>query len=288
MMNRRKSKIFIFIFECILLCSCAVPKGDTDASLEDNPVYSYTYRTSEYLDDNTYDEYMDDDGTLFRCLMDYQKNLQSSSQLTFIPYSNNLVELINVDIPDQCLANYGTQFEEDSRYEYQGESITAAEAIQITDDYFELFPLQIARGRGFEAEDSNYLEIRRIPVILGAAYSDTFRIGDTFEGYYILNRFTFEVMGIAESGSSFYNNSQSRPELYDTYIIMPSARITEDSKISRMILLQETCGYTVAKNGRDAAVSMIEEYLKDAGLAGWISMIKTTDTSLQDKLHGKH
>ena len=288
-MNRKLyAKIFMFLFVCILLCSCTAPKENTDASLEDHPMYSYTYRTSEYLDDNTYDEYLSDDGTLFRCLMDYQKSLQSSSQLAFIPYSNNLVELVSTDIPDQCMVNYGTQFEEDSRYEYQGEPITAAEAIQITDDYFELFPLSIDQGRSFEEGDCNYLETKRIPVILGSAYRDTFRIGDAFEGYYILSRFTFEVIGIAESGSSFYKNSESRPVPYDTYIIMPAAKITEDSKISRMILLQQTCGYTIAENGRDHAVSMIEEYLRDAGLGSWVSMISTTEKSLQDVLHGRH
>ena len=288
-MNRKLyAKIFMFLFVCILMCSCTVPKENTDASLADHPMYSYTYRTSEYLDDNTYDEYLSDEGTLFRCLMDYQKSLQTSSQLAFIPYSNNLVELVSTDIPDQCMVNYGTQFEEDSRYEYQGEPVTAAEAIQITDDYFELFPLSIDQGRNFEEGDCNYLETKRIPVILGSAYRDTFRIGDAFEGYYILSRFTFEVIGIAESGSSFYKNSESRPVPYDTYIIMPAAKITEDSKISRMILLQQTCGYTIAENGRDHAVSMIEEYLRDAGLGSWVSMISTTEKSLQDVLHGRH
>ena len=289
-MSRRK--IIPLLIGCMLLTGCASSPAETglkaDESLPDNPMYSYTYRTSEYLDEDTYDEYMEDDGTLFGCLMDYQKKLQSSSQLTFIPFTNNFLELVNTDIPDPCLVNYGTQFEKESRYELSGESVCAAEAIQVTDTYFDLFPVEIAQGRSFEEGDYTYLETGRIPVILGAAYHDTFRIGDTFEGYYIFSRFTFKVIGFAESGSSFYKNSESRPVPYDTYIIMPAAEITEDSEISRIILLQEICGYTVAENGRDYAAGIIEQYLEEAGLAGWTSLINTTEKSLQEVLHGKY
>ena len=49
-----------------------------------------------------------------------------------------------------------------------------------------------------EDDDYDFLGKGRIPVILGAAYKETFSIGDTFEGYYIFDRFTFEVTGFAE------------------------------------------------------------------------------------------
>ena len=93
-----------------------------------------------------------------------------------------------------------------------------------------------------------------IPVIMEAAYTGTFFLGDRFEGYYICDRFTFEVTGFAESGWAFYSGGDGRPVSYDRYIIMPFAFISEDSEISRIILLQQFCGLITDENGRDDAL----------------------------------
>lgn len=252
-----------------------------EAMLSDLPVYSYTWRMAEFLDDSSYDEYMHGDGQRFQSLMSFSEKLRSSEELTFTSYTSNLVELLNLTIPHQCMVNYGTEFAGESVYEIEGEPAVAAEAVQVTENFFDLFPLQVAEGRGFTDDDYDYLGKGRIPVILGTTYKETFSIGDTFEGYYIFERFTFEVIGFAEGGRVFYSSGDRMPVSYDRYIIMPFASISEDSEISRIILLQQICGLITDEDGRQEALNQVNELLAETGLKDWIGQINITDDSLR-------
>ena len=245
-----------------------IPERDR-AVLPDDPRYKYTYPITEVLDDEAFDRYLDDDGTLFQKVQAYYKSLSGSEAFTFVPFAANPLELVNIQIPEHCVCNYGTEWEEDSYYEIEGEPAVAAEAVQVSASALDLFPIEIEEGRGFEASDCGYLQDRTIPVILGAACRDTFNVGDTFEGYYILEKFTFEVIGIAGSGSAFYRKASSSPAAYDSFIIMPLAGITEDTPLSRRILLQEVCGFITAESGREETLAQIQKYLADAGLPDW-------------------
>ena len=50
---------------------------------------------------------------------------------------------------------------------------------------------------------------------------------------------------------------------------MPLAGITEDTPLSRRILLQEVCGFITAESGREETLAQIQKYLADAGLPDW-------------------
>ncbi|MBO5621869.1 MAG: ABC transporter permease [Butyrivibrio sp.] len=279
---------FLAVMILVSLTACSsgkenpTPKPESaETVLSDLTEYSYTWRIAEFLNDSSYDKYMHDDGQLFQSLMSFSEKLRSSEELTFTPYTVNPVELLNVMVPDQCIVNYGTEFAEESVYEIGGETVSAAEALQVTDSLFDLFPLQIAEGRGFSDDDYDYLNKGRIPVILGAAYKDTLSIGDTFEGYYIFERFTFEVIGFAEGGRVFYSSPDSRPVPYDRYIIMPIASVCEDSEMGRIILLQQLCGQITVENGKNHALKQVNEWLAETGLKDWADQIRITEDSLE-------
>ena len=235
----------------------------------DDPRCQYTYPVTEFLNDELFDRYRHDDGTLFNRLKTYYGKLAGSEELPFVSYANNLVELLYTDIPEQGVVNYGSDYAADSFYEIEGEPVVAAEAIQIFEPFLDLFSLEIEEGRSFTEADHHYIQDRRVPVILGSAYKDTFHVGDVFEGYYIFERVSFEVIGFAKSGSTFFNKAENGPSLYDRYIIMPFEQVEEDSSFNRIVLLQEICGFIVTENGRDAAVSQIQQYLAESGLEDW-------------------
>ena len=280
--NRRKLPL-IFLISIMLLfgnASCETV-FDSKVMLDDFPAYSFTWRMAEYLDDSLFDEYMHDDGQRFQSLLDFSEKLRSSGDLTFIPYTTNLVELLNLTIPEQCMVNSGTEFSGESVYEIEGEPAVAAEAVQVTENFFDLFPVQITEGRGFTDDDYDFLGGSKIPIILGAAYKGAFSLGDKFEGYYLYERFFFEVIGFAESGKAFYSSGDNRPVPYDRYIIMPFASISEDSEMGRIILLQQVCGLITDENGRDDALKQVNEWLAETGLADWIDQFYIKDTSLR-------
>ena len=273
----------IFLISVMLLFGNASCESvfDNKVTLDDLPAYSFTWRMAERLDDSLYDEYRHDDGQLFQSLLGFSKKLRSSGELTFIPYTTNPLELLNRTIPDQCMVNYGTEFAGESAYEIEGEPAVASEAVLVTASFFDLFPVQITEGRGFTDEDYDFLGKGTIPVIMGAAYKGTFSLGDRFEGYYICDRFTFEIIGFAESGSAFYSSGDRRPVSYDRYVIMPFASISEDSEIGRIILLQQFCGLITDENGRDDALKQVNECLADSGLEDWIGQFYIMDASLR-------
>ena len=280
--NRHKNPI-IFLVSIMLLFGNASCESafDNKVTLDDLPAYSFTWRMAERLDDSLYDEYRQDNGLRFQALLAFSDKLRSSGKLTFIPYTANPLELLNLTIPDQCMVNYGTEFAGESAYEIEGEPAVATEAVQVTESFFDLFPVQITEGRRFTDEDYEFLGKGTIPVIMGAAYKGSFSLGDRFEGYYICDRFTFEIIGFAESGSAFYSSGDGRPVSYDRYIIMPFASISEDSEISRIILLQQFCGLITDENGKDDALKQVNEYLADSGLGDWIGQFYIMDANLR-------
>ncbi len=283
--NRRKRPL-IFLISIMLLFGNASCESvfDNKAMLDDLQAYSFTWRMAEWLDDSLYDEYRHDDGQRFQSLLDFSEKLRSSGELTFVPYTTNFVELLNLTIPEQCMVNYGTEFAGESAYEIDGEPATAAEAVQVTENFFDLFPVQITEGRMFTVDDYDFLGRGKIPIILGAAYKGTFSLGDRFEGYYIFERFLFEVIGFSESGKAFYSSGDGRPVPYDRYIIMPFASISEDSDMGRIILLQQMCGLITDENGRDHALKRVNEWLAETGLADWIDQFYIMDASLRTTL----
>ena len=284
--NRHKKAVILLISIMLLIGNASCESVfDSKVTLDDLPAYSFTWRMAERLDDSLYDEYRHDDGQRFQALLTFSDKLRSSGALTFIPYATNPLELLNLTIPDPCMVNSGTEFAGESVYEIEGEPAVATEAVQVTEDFFDLFPVQIAEGRRFSDEDYDFLGKGTIPVIMGAAYKGSFSLGDRFEGYYICDRFTFEIIGFAESGSAFYSSGDGRPVSYDRYIIMPFASISEDSEIGRTILLQQFCGLITDGNGRDDALKRVNEYLADSGLEDWIGQFYIMDASLI--VHGR-
>ena len=278
MMCRGKAACLILLLIICLLTACGqIPTGMTGNSaaspngltLPDDPRYPCTYPAAEFLNDESYRQYMDDDGTQFRNLLRFYDALCGSTAFTFASFAENPVELVNTAIPERCAEAYGTAYAQDSYYDIAGEPAVAALSLQVSESFLELFPLEIAEGRGFERVDYDTAAQMTIPVILGADYQGIFRVGDRFEGYYIFERFTFEVVGIAKSGGVFYNKRTGGPALYDSYLILPFQGIRTDSPFGRIVLLQKICGFVVAENGRDAAGKQIHEYLIDAGLSDW-------------------
>lgn len=266
----------------LLLTSCELNYHDSlnngsylsnGLTFPEDPRYRYTYPVAEYLGEETYEQYLSDDGTRFRSLLGFYDALVGSEQLTFASFAGNTVELLNVEVPRNCVEEYGTEFEKDSYYKIEGEPAVATKAIQVFEPFLDLFPLEIEEGRDFTESDYHFFQNKRVPVILGSAYKDSYHIGDVFEGYYIFERVAFEVVGIAKSGGVFYNKQVGGLDLYDSFIIMPFAKVTTDSPFGRIVLLQEICGFMTAENGRDAAEEQYRKYLINSGLSDWQEQI---------------
>lgn len=286
-MARRFLLFIILLVTMCLLCGCENRKiHDSRNTAENHDRYGNIYEISEFLDAEQYDQYMNDDGTRYDKLQNAKYQFDNASEFELYSYANNFIEIIDADIPDECIVNHGTEYESDSKYEIDGEKIIATEAIQVSENFFALFPMQLSSGSCFESIDFQERGEGVIPVILGNAYRETFDLGDTFEGYYICERRTFEVIGFAKQGSVFYSKGNNTLTDYERYIIMPFENVAHDSYSARAVLLQQICGFIETKGSRDAALSAVRKILTDAGLEGWTDMIRINEKSVQDKLNG--
>lgn len=242
----------------LFLCGCA-KQENTSVNV---------YKLTESLDDEAYSAYVDGDPVLFDKLNVFKNKLTASPDFDYYSYAENEAEVLYAVMPDECMLNYGTEFASESRYDIEGESATCVNAIQVSDNYFSLFPMDVSAGRAFDEKDCHYQNAEYIPVILGKKYQDTFAVGDTFEGYYILERRTFKVIGIAGDGA-FYSSSQNCMIPYDNYIIMPFMYVEADSFAARAILLQQVSGCVAYQGDRNEALHIVKKYLKEAGLDDW-------------------
>ena len=271
-----------------LLFGCArseIDKAENSTVDTNKSVYNDIYELSEHLTEEQYDEYMNDDGSLFYSLLEFGNRLTESSEFEFYAYCNNFVEVINSEIPETCIVNYGTEFETESKYVINGENITATEAIQVSKNFFKLFPIEITEGRCFQSTDFDCHYSEPIPVILGTAYHESFHLGDKFEAYYIGERRSFTVIGFIDEESVFYQRSEGRMESYERYIVMPFESIKEDSASSRAILLQQICGFIELYGDHSYALQTIQGYLKDTGLEDWNESIVVNSKSIREKMN---
>lgn len=286
-MTKRLLLFIILLVTMCLLCSCENWKiHDSHNTAENHGRYGNIYEISEFLDAKQYERYMKDDRSRYDKLQNAKYQLDNAQEFELYSYANNFIEIIDVNVPDECIVNHGTEYESDSKYEIDGEKIIATEAIQVSENFFALFPMQVSSGRCFESIDFQESGEGVIPVILGNAYRDTFDLGDTFKGYYICERRTFEVIGFAKQGSAFYSKGNNTLTDYEQYIIMPFENVAHDSYSARAVLLQQICGFVEPKGSRDAALSAVRKILTDAGLEDWIGMVRINEKSVQDKLDG--
>ena len=243
----------------LFLTSCTSNSANASNSLELNSDsrYANTYPVSEFLDDDTYNKYMNDDGSIFNCITKFCDSLTNAKQFSYVPFVGNEIELLNIDIPECCREMKDT-------YKINNQSAMAVKAIQISKSFTDLFPYKIDKGRDFIIEDYNYYISKTIPIILGSAYNDYFSVGDVFEGYYLFERFNFEVIGILDSDSTFYNKQVGGLDSYDNFIIMPLANVTEDNEFSRIVSLQKLSGFMLVNGNRQEA---LEEYYNLLDLA---------------------
>lgn len=288
-MKTKPKTLFVSLIVLLLFLSgCVKNNQGVEPATEISAEFSAckgVYWITEALDDETLDLYLDGGKELFDGLLEFRNRLNSASSFDYYAYCNNLVEIIETEVPDACLVNYGTEYADESRYLIDGKNISAADAIQVSANWFDLFPLKIADGRGFSETDFNYTKTMEIPVILGSEYSSSFSIGDVFTCWYICEDAKLKVIGFAEPGSCFYAKSENRMLKYDRYIIMPFAEITEDSYLARRVLLQQINGFAGVHNERKPAADEFTECLSGCLPEDWREQIIFGENDIFEKMN---
>jgi len=101
---------------------------------------------------------------------------------------------------------------------FEGNYFYQIKAVTLNQFAWELLPVEIASGRGFQDEDFGVIS-ETIPIVLGYQYMNYYNIGDLIAAYYAAIDLEFEVIGfLAENQVIFLDTSDY---FVDFYILIP-------------------------------------------------------------------
>ena len=222
------------------------------------------YSLGEYLDDVEYMRNLNDDGERYRKAYALASGLRAQTEY---PYMAMATQPLEAPAPDAAFL-YG--------YEAGDAQAGMLKSIQVSSGFFSQFELAV-QGRDFSPQDYLYEAGKtRIPVILGDAYHEYYALGDTFEGDYLFERFTFEVVGFLEKDAFFYAETGRELVSLARYAVLPSMMHDTDqpTDIDRIRLLQALPGQL---NAGDASYADVQAWfarrLALAGLGDWAVMV---------------
>ena len=264
-----------------------VPLGDAYKFGEDAVVYLnsteqyYLYNpfekcgrfnTGERLDEEHYREYMDEqDGFWSGKLKTFLSKLRETEEFSFFSLIEQPIYIYDKDHPDEFLDGYEDptwDHNEEARFVLDGKDMAFVKAIQVSEKFFSEYDISVFEGSIFDTDDYNYdLKTNTVPVLLGHAYIDYYKVGDVLTGEYLTSDTTYIVKGFLEEGTKYWEGTDFKS--LDRFIVLP-AFITEDSlPFAKAHLLQQTNGIIVSEKNYGEVLDIYEKYIKDSGLEEW-------------------
>lgn len=263
-----------FVFICLLLLGTALNmRRVTEKNADEyNEAYGEKdfFYTGEALSDIVYYRYLEDNNHEdFQKLLNFKNKLTDSASFLYTEIIEQSLELINHEIPEIFRAGYEQGGSSSSVYEYEGNKIYAAKAIEVSNSFFNEFSIKISAGNIFSEEDYLLNDDQEIPMLAGSAYKEILKIGDKLEGYYLLERKNFVVQGFIEEQSFFYSRSNDDFVSCERYMIVPSFKLDQPTKFSKLLLLQQMTGMISSTLGYEKTLEIYNQYLQEAGIEAW-------------------
>lgn len=157
-------------------------------------------------------------------LNELKKAYDELTSLDYYEINDQFLEISYPKIDKEFL--YGFEYGNAETWISNDNVIYPTKCFQISKNCIEKFELEVDEGSTFSDNDMKYVQGESIPVIVGAGYANTLKVGDLLKGLYIQNEFTYEVVGILSKGANI--NLGGQAVSLDRYLVMPSFNIAED------------------------------------------------------------
>ncbi|MBQ6172729.1 MAG: ABC transporter permease [Clostridia bacterium] len=110
------------------------------------------------------------------------------------------------------------------------ENNSIANGYAVDNNYIEAYKPILESGRFFTEEEYSDFDYDHIPVVLGAAYKNTYSLGDTFKASVFMSseKMTYEVVGFLAEGQVIIEAGNSRMITYDNCMMVPYIYKTEE------------------------------------------------------------
>ena len=181
--------------------------------------------------------------------------LNQRSDIHFLSMNSQPVPIRNFQGGASFDFSYGTEWLEDESNEIMDRNV---KAIQMNQQAFEFFNLELASGEMFAWKDIDYSR-RSIPILLGYHYQGIYEIGDILITDYLFENFLsfeLEVYGFLAQNTYIFHFNQPNYFL-DRYILVPYPYSlldydTTDFRAKGFLALAMISGDIVVPNNTDA------------------------------------
>jgi len=270
MIKRHRLVSFILVIQCavcfFLLGSVSSQIVNADNRIEDirTNVTEKNYRhCHEWLDDVQYYHYMSAENIGYTELADYYTRMLSEPSFRFFSLMQQPGEVYGDIMPEVCWDGY-EQGENAAREDENGRTFYYIKCIQVSLSFFSEFALETAEGRLFQSNDySKFGEI--VPVILGSSYSDSFSVGQTFDGLFLGQSCTYSVIGILKPDATYINWGEI--SFCDRYMIIPHfLPNAEPTNADKWMLIQEVGSGVIVSDQDDETIQQrVDEIVAESG-----------------------
>ncbi|SFA83080.1 hypothetical protein SAMN05216249_10350 [Acetitomaculum ruminis DSM 5522] len=261
------SMLLILITINFSLTGNIAKKNEESQKVENNYKSTYGettfYWMTEALKDQEYYNYMEGDsnGSSYKKMTDLLNELWNEKSFQFYT-CNNQTLILKGKMKDIFLEGYEDGDFSDAVKTENGKDISMVKSVQVSSGFFDCNNIQINSGRAFSKEDYLYTEGKTIPVIMGKAYKDYYKIGDILDANFIMEDMKMEVVGFLEDKSFFLSYFENDFVSLERYILIPAWNFSDKSEFSKMATLTQLNGNIKANQGYEELSEQINNIVK--------------------------
>ncbi|WP_026507165.1 hypothetical protein [Butyrivibrio sp. MC2013] len=255
----------MFLF--VNLIDISIKANKSAIQYNNNYGKTHFYCSGDAFEGDEFNEYWKTDSrNLYDKLKTFETLLRNDSHFSYVEAIEQPFEIIGMGIDDVFLYNYETGFGNDSIYKIGKDLCYCIKALEVSSEFFEVFDICISKGRSFDNSDYISNDKNVIPVLLGSDYSDCLSIGDSFDVYYMCEKYTCNVIGFIKEDSFFYDNSTSNMISCNRYIIAPALDVDDRTDFSRALMDQKLNCLICSDRSADEVKIIYDSLLAKAGL----------------------
>lgn len=190
-------------------------------------------------------------------LKNYYTSLNTNDKFQYLHVNSQPIELKETSLHNK--------FKEGYEYGQINENINGfsyVKSLQINKRASDFFNIEVSEGRVF---DNNDFEVNEeyLPIILGDAYKEYYKVGDVLEIKYYLKDFNAKVIGFAKPSSKILLNGKLE-EYLSNYIIIPQVNFLEpknkeEYEFQRISYIVRASGYVVVNDNLNEIQNMMNE-----------------------------
>ena len=237
---------------------------------------NHFYWMNEDFNDQVFYTYMEEENSIqYHALINLVNDLYNEKNFDY--YTCNAQPfMMEGTAQDIFLFGYEGGDIEGEKFVQDGVDYSQVKVLQVSEKFFTCNHVKVKIGEEFTKEDYNYLENHEVPVLLGSAYQDVYRIGDVIEGNYISERMKLKVKGFLDVKTFYLSSGSNDFESLERHIILPAWIIPEKTEFSKIATLMLLNGNIQSKAGYASINKTVDQLFKKYN-AHWKYNLKDPD-----------